>query len=52
MAATQDHLLIAHMDNARILSTILKSVQFQEVNSPSMTITIFSHTPTDGNMFH
>ena len=52
MAATQDHLLVAHMDNARILSTILKSVQFQEVISPSMTVTIFSHTPTDGNMFH
>lgn len=52
MAATQDHLLIAHMDNARILSAILKSVQFQEVTSPLMTITLSSHTPTDGNMFH
>ena len=52
MAATQDHLLVAHMDNARTLSAILKSVQFQEVTSPLMTITLFSHTPTDGNMLH
>ena len=28
-----EHLLVAHMDNARVLSTILKTVQFREVRT-------------------
>ena len=34
---SQDHLLVAQMDNARVLSNILKAVQFKEVtNVPNL----------------
>lgn len=40
----KEHLLVAHMDNARVLSTILKTVQFRELATCFLSATGFKVT--------
>lgn len=50
MATQGEHLLVTHMDNARVLSAILKTAQFREVASSShshvTSLPLFTQTAT------